>query len=1057
MKFSFRLALAAAVLMSAFGATPASAQTVTTGSIAGKVADQQGGVLPGATVVAVHTPTGTTYQAVTDVDGRYVILNVRVGSPYKLTVTMSGFNEESLDDVAVTLGDATNTNFTLKLKTVSEAVTVTAYTTPIDIQRPGAAANISQAQKESLPTISRSMIDIVRINPYFNAITTNNTVTAVSVAGRNARYNNIQIDGAVNNDLFGLAETGTPGGQTDSQPISLDAIQELQLVVSSYDVRHSGFSGGGINAVTKSGTNRLTGSAFFFGRDQHWIGKGVTNTSVGEFGDKQGGFSIGGRIVQNKAFFFGNMDWGRRSTPTGFCITGCGQPFRGAQADVDRFFSILENKYGYTIPDARDQFSRTTNSDKYIAKFDFNLKPNHRMTVRHNYVNGLNDIGTPSTSSYITPDGFYRIRNKTNSTVVQLNSTLGKAVNEFRVAFTTIRDRRAGQPFEDNPFPSVSVSLPGSFTIRAGRESFSAANELDQDIIEVHDDYTMIRGKHTITIGTHNEFFGFRNLFIRDNYGTYSFNASNANNLDRFEAGLATSYDYSFSATQDPKQAARFDVNQVGFYVGDTWRVNPQLTLTTGMRVDVPMFPDKPTANPQAEALFGYATDEVPSGAQYSPRIGFNFAPRGDATEQIRGGIGLFNGRTPYVWLSNQFGNTGIEFTRIGAGNSNNNNIPFVADPFGQPKTVTGATGSTFQNEIDLMDPDYKYPSLLRGNLAYDRELPWGLVGTAEVVFTNDIQDIRYMNLNRVPCAQAQSGCPSAATSGVLNLDGRQVLNRLSNNFSDVIFLTNSGQGHSYSTMFEVRRPFRNRWFAQGSYIYGVSEAIMDGTSSQAASNWGNVLVPDDPSFAPLATSTYDVRHRISFSGSYEIPVVWGITTTVSAYYSGQSGRPYTLRFFGDVNNDGRTGSNANDLLYIPASASEVAFTNGTYQDFINYINGDECLAKYIGQVIPRNACRAPWQNQLDMRLNFGLPFQRIKAEITLDVLNVINLWNSHKGLQRYATFNSIGPVTPVLTNGQVTAYNIAFMTNANFVDRGFNRDDLRSRWQLQLGGRIRF
>ena len=1054
MKLSFRVALAAAVLMGAFGATPASAQTVTTGVIAGKVADQQGGVLPGATVVAVHTPTGTTYQAVTDVDGRYSILNVRVGSPYKITVTMSGFMEEALDDVAVTLGDATTTNFTLKLKTVSEAVTVTAYTTPIDIQRPGAAANISQAQKEALPTISRSMIDIVRINPYFNAITTNNTVTAVSVAGRNARYNNIQIDGAVNNDLFGLAETGTPGGNADTQPISLDAIQELQLVVSSYDIRQSGFSGGGINAVTKSGTNKLTGSAFFFGRNQDWIGKGVTNTPVSNFSDKQGGFSVGGRIVQNKAFFFGNMDWGRKQTPTGFCITGCSQPSRAPAADVERIMTILENKYGYTIPNASDEFSKTTNSDKYLAKFDFNVKPNHRLTVRHNYVNGLNDIAaTGTTASYVTPDGYYRFRSKTNSSVVQLNSTLGKAVNEFRVAFTTIRDRRAGQPFEDNPpFPRVTITTSVSgVTLGFGRENFSTANELDQDIIELHDDYTMIRGKHTITLGTHNEFFGFRNLFIADNFGTYSFNS-----VDKFEQGLAQSYAYAFSATQNPQQAARFDVNQMGFYVGDTWRVNPVLTLTTGMRIDVPMFPDKPTANQQAVDLFGYATDVVPGGAQYSPRIGFNFAPRGDATEQIRGGIGLFNGRTPYVWLSNQFGNTGIEFRRISAAFAAANNIPFVADPFNQPKVITGAPNAlTATNEIDLLDPDYKYPSLLRGNLAYDRELAWGLVGTAELVFTNDVQDIAYQNLNRVPCAQTTLGCPSGGATQAL--DGRQILNRVNTGISEAIFLTNSGEGRSYSTMFEVRKPFRNHWFAQGSYIYGKSESIMDGTSSQAASNWGNILVPNDPSFAPLATSTYDIRHRINFSGSYEIPIVWGITTTVSAYYSGQSGRPYTLRFFGDINGDGRTGSSSNDLLYIPASASEVAFTGGTFDDFTKYINGDECLATYVGQIIPRNACRAPWQNQLDLRFNFGLPFQRIKAEITLDVLNFINLLSSDSGLQRYATFNSIGPVTPVLTNGQVTGYNIAFITSPTFVDRGFSRDDLRSRWQFQLGGRIRF
>ena len=1056
MKLRSTFVLAAAMLaVSVLGTRPASAQTVTTGSLAGKVIDQQGGVLPGATVDAIHTPTGTKYQAVTDSGGRYSIQNVRVGGPYTITITMSGFKKKSTSDVMVTLGDQIATDFTLELATVSEAVMVTAESPAIDVARPGAAANISNAQKESLPTISRSLIDIVRINPYFNAITTNASVTAISVAGRNARYNSIQIDGAVNNDLFGLAETGTPGGQTDTQPISLDAILELQLVVSPYDVRQGGFSGGGINAVTKSGANKLSGSAFYFGRNQDWVGNGVTGTPLAAFSDKQGGFSIGGKIVENKAFFFGNADWGRRSTPTGFCISGCDvtQAFRGNEADVDRVLSILSTKYGYTIPNVKDQFSRTTNSDKFIAKADFNLRPNLRLTVRHNYVNGLNDIGTTGTSTYLTPDDFYRIRSKTNSTVFQLNSSLGKAVNELRVAVTTIRDRRAGQDFEPKPFPRVTVRIPITGTtstanLIVGRENFSTANELDQNIIELHDDYTKLFGKHTVTVGTHNEFFAFRNLFIRDNFGSYTFNT-----VDLFDQGLAQQYDYSFG-TVEPKFAADFGVRQFGFYVGDQWRANGQLTVTTGIRVDIPTFPDKPTANPQAEQLFGYATDVTPGGTRWSPRIGFNYAPRGNSSEQIRGGIGAFSGRTPYVWLSNQFGNTGIEITRIGAGNAGANRIPFVADSANQPKVVIGAAAGSFTNEIDLIDPDYKYPTLMRGNLAYDRELPWGLVGSAEVLFTKNLQDIKYQNLNRVPCLQSQSGCPAGGAT-TLNLDGRQILNRLNNSFSDVIFLTNTDEGYSWSTMFEVRRPFKHGWFAQGSYLYGVSKSIMDGTSSQAASNWGNVLVPDDPSNPPLATSSYDPGHRINLSASYEIPIIKKFTTTVSMYYAGQSGRPYTLMYFGDINGDGRTGSTSNDLQYTPASATEVTFTGGTYQDLLNFMQADDCLGQYVGKVIPRNACRAPWQNQLDMRVNVGLPFNKVKAEITLDILNLINLLDSSNGLQRYATFNAIQPVTPTLVNGQVTNYNIGFITSPTF--QKFQRDDLRSRWQMQLGGRIRF
>jgi hypothetical protein len=1043
-RFSLALAglFAAASLL---GAVPASAQTVTTGSLTGAVTDQQGGLLPGATVSAVHTPTGTTYSAVTQTNGRYSILNARVGGPYTVTVTLSGFKKEEINDVMVALGEERITDFVLKLETVQETVTVVGQTPPIDTTQPGAGAYISTRQVESLPTISRSMIDIVRVNPYFNAITSNNTVTAVSVAGRNARYNNIQIDGAVNNDLFGLAETGTPGGQTDAQPISLDAIQEFQLVVSPYDVRQGGFSGGGINAITKSGSNRFSGSAFYFGRNQNWIGKGVSGTKVANFSDQQGGFSLGGKIVQSKAFFFGNADWGRRSTPTGFCITGCAQQFVASQADVDRYFSILENRYGYVVPAAREPFSRTTDSDKMVGKVDLNLSTTHRLTIRHNYVKGLNDIGSPTTTAYLTPDGFYRFRSTTNSTVGQFNSTFDAGVNEFRIAYTRIRDRRAGQDFEPVPFPRITVRLQGtSQIITSGRENFSTANELDQDIVEIHDDFTWLRGSHTVTIGTHNEFFAFRNLFIRDNYGTYTFN-----NLDFFEQGLAQQWDHSFSATSDPKLAAEFGVNQLGFYIGDQWRMRTNLTITSGIRVDIPMFPDTPTANPVPEDLFGYATDVTPGGAQWSPRIGFNFVPRGGVSQQLRGGIGMFTGRTPYVWLSNQYGNTGIEFTRIGAGNNAANRIPFVTDVNNQPKTVTGASAGSFTNEIDVIDPDYKYPTLLRGNLAYDRELPWGgLVASGEVLFTNDIYDIKYQNLNRVPGTAVQA------------IDGRPIFTRVSTTLSDVILLTNSGEGSSWSTVLGLRRPFRNGWYAQGSYLFGRSNAIMDGTSSQAASNWGFVYVPRDPNNPPLSRSVYDPGHRINLSGSYEIPNLRWPTTTLSVYYSGQSGRPYTLSFSNDANSDNRF---TNDLLYIPASAAEIPFSNGTYQDLLDFVQADPCLAEYIGRTIERNACRAPWQNQLDFRVNFGLPFNRVKAEITLDVLNLINLFSSDSGLQQYASFNQVNVVSPTVNSstGQITAYNVGALTAVNAAGQRtftkFLRDDLRSRWQMQLGGRIRF
>lgn len=1027
---SLGVALVALVLT----ATAAAAQ-VTTGNIVGKIVDAQGGVLPGVTVSAIHVPTGTSYEGVTGGDGTFQLLNVRVGGPYTVKAALAGFKDQQLTDITVRLGQDAAVSFKLELAAVTTTVDVTAQAPAIDLTRAGAGGNISSAQKDSLPTISRSLIDIVRVNPYFNALTTNNTVTAISVAGRNSRYNSIQIDGAANNDLFGLAETGTPGGQTDSQPISLDAVQEIQLVVSPYDVRQGVFSGGGINAITKSGSNSLSGSAFYYGRNQSWIGKGATGVPVAAFSDKQGGFSLGGPIAKNRAFFFGNADWGRKLTPTGFCISGCGQAFRGDAAAVDQFFSILQNKYGYSVAGAKDQFSRTTNSDKFIGKVDINLNGRNRLTIRHNYVNGLNDIGTASATSYVTPDGFYRITSKTNSTVAQLNSTFKNSVNELRVASTRVRDRRGAQPFETTPFPRTTVRLASGIQITVGRENFSTANELDQDVVEINDDFTLLRGKHTFTLGTHNELFKFRNLFIRDAFGTYTFNS-----LDFFNQGLAQQYDYSFSATSNPQQAAKFAVHQLGFYVGDQWRARSNLTVTMGVRVDVPMFPDKPTANAVSMTNFGYATDVVPSGQLWSPRIGFNYDLKGDGRQQIRGGLGMFSGRTPYVWLSNQYGNTGNEFTRVGASNNGNNRIPFVADVTAQAKTVTGASGSSFSNEIDLVDPDYKYPTLLRGNLAYDRALPWGLYGSTEFLFTKNLQDIKYQNLNFVSAGTTQK------------IDGRPIFKRNVSSLSDVIFLTNSSQGYSWSQMVEVHRNFSQGYYFNLSYLYGQSKSIMDGTSSQAASNWGNVYVPGDSNNPPLARSVFDPGHRVNASASYDIPVFKETKITVSAYYSGQSGRPYTLSYFGDVNGDTRTG---NDLLYIPASASEVTFTGGSYNDLLAFVQADPCLAKYVGKIIPRNACRGPWSNNLDARIAVALPFKRVKADITLDILNVINLLDSKGGQQQYATFNQISPVTPTLSGGQITNYNIAFMTSSTF--KKYATDDLRSRWQMQLGGRIRF
>jgi hypothetical protein len=494
-------------------------------------------------------------------------------------------------------------------------------------------------------------------------------------------------------------------------------------------------------------------------------------------------------------------------------------------------------------------------------------------------------------------------------------------------------------------------------------------------------------------------------------------------------------------------------VNQYGLYAGDQWYLRPRVTLTYGIRMDAPQYPDKPRANPVAASAFGYATDVVPSDVQWSPRVGVNWTLNDTSSAQVRAGVGVFTGRPAYVWISNQFGNTGIDFTRIGASNNANNRIPFVADPLNQPTTVTGATAGTFNNEIDMIDPNFNYPSILRGNFGGDTKLPGGMVGTVDFVWSKNIQDIKYENLNltQVAGVTGSGGRPFFARNKVATV-------------SDAILLENTDQGYSWNLAFEARRPFRNGFFASAGYSYGVARSIMDGTSDQAASNWGNVYIPANPNDPPVVRSNYDPGHRITLSGAYDVPIVKEFKATVSLFYSGQSGRPYTLTTGNDVNGDVR---GTNDLLYIPASPDEFIYRNGTaaatYQDFISLIAADDCLADYIGTIIPRNACRAPWANTLDGRVAVQLPFKRVKAEVTLDMLNLINLFNSDKGLFEYMSFGQLSLYTPISSANNTTVtptqplvgYNLSSIMAPAF--RKFLRDDLRSRWQMQLGARIRF
>ena len=1043
-----RLACAiGAVLALVLAVDPVSAQTVTNGTLSGVVTDQQGGALPGVTVVAVHEPTGTRYEAVSGADGRFTLPNVRVGGPYTVTATLSGFKDQTRSNTTVSLGEEKSLEFKMPIATLSETVNVVGQST-FSETRAGTASNVSQTALEGLPTISRSLTDFARTSPHFNEQNSNGGDSFLSVAGRNNRYNNIQIDGAVNNDLFGLAASGTPGGQTGTQPISLDALAELQLVVAPYDVRQGGFSGGSINAVTRSGTNSVSGTGYWFGRSEALVGKigsltdkSVT-TAVGRFKDQQGGFSLGGPIVQNKAFYFGNLDLGRKTTPNGFSASGAtGQPF-GHTAEVQQVLDIAKNQYGYDAG-GLDEFSKRGNSDKVFVRADFNLSPKNQLVVRNNYVHGLADQSgtTPSNIIYVTPGNFYAIDDSLTSTVGQLNSTWSNAFNEARITYQ--RERNFRDP--GTPFPHVQVDLADGSNVRLGSELSSQANRLNQDIVELTDDYTMLRGKHTITIGTHNELFKFLNVFVQNFWGQYRFSS-----VANFQAGIAQQFNHNFSNDpSNPTLPAEFAVRQFGVYAGDQWRAASNFTVTYGMRFDLPQFPDVPHANPLGEATFGYRTDIAPAPKMYSPRAGFNWdlSNGGGKRSQVRGGAGIFAGRTPYVWLSNQYSNTGVDFTALAVPFNAANRVTFVADPNAQPTSLGTAGNQT----INFIDPDYQYPTVVRGNLAYDHDLGFfGLIGTGEVLFASNLKEIKYQNIN-----YRQIGTRS---------DGRPVYTRVLPSVNDAVLLTNTDQGGQWSLSYMLSRPFRNGFQINGSYLYGRAKSIMDGTSSVAYSNWAGTYVSGDINNPPLTTSDFDVKNRVTISAAKTIPLFKGLTSVASVYYNGQNGRPYTIVFNGDANSDGRA---TNDLIFVPATEDQVNVINGTWAQLDAFLSADPAASQYRGQIMPRNAARAPWVNTMNVRYAVNIPTGgNTKVEATIDVQNFLNLLNSEWGWAYYPNFG--GPTIIGYSGVDATGkyiYNLNTITGATFVNQGvnwgvpgtFTRDDLRSRWQMQWGLRVRF
>jgi hypothetical protein len=1044
------------VIVALVGITAGVNAQVTTSTMTGTIRDAKGG-LPGASVKAVHTPTGTAYSVSTNNDGRFTIANMRVGGPYAIEVTYIGYQAEKITDLYLKLGDPYVLNILLSDNSKQlEEVVVRGKNDPLfNSKKTGASTNISKEQIQSLPSLSRSLTDFTRLTPQANGN---------SFAGANNRYNNISIDGAVNNDVFGLAGNGAPGGQAGTQPISLDAIQELQVVLAPFDVTLGNFAGGGVNAVTRSGTNKVEGSAYFFGRNQNTVGKSVDglNTKAADFYDTQYGIRLGAPIIKDKLFFFINGEMGRRQEPTTLNVGDPGSVL--SLTDAQTITNTLQSRYGYDAG-SYEAVNRKTQNNKIFARLDWNINAKNQLTLRHNYIKAFDDNISRSSTQFRFGNNAYKFNNNQNVSVLELRSAISQNVsNNLIVGYQRIRDFRTT---EGSLFPQIQINnmngISGNSVI-VGSERSSAANELDQDIIEFTDNLKIFANKHTFTIGTHNEFFKFRNLFMNNFNGSYTY--SNLNDFLTNAKPNAAAATYS-AIPGDATPAAKFSAAQLGFYFQDEIDAFKGFKLIAGLRVDVPLFFDNPAANPLIASTFpGQRTDQTPSGQiLVSPRLSFNWDLTGDRALQLRGGAGLLTSRAPFVWLSNQFTNNGILY---GAVNATNGTGTFIPNPANQQ----AAGGALPTYEVNLVDNNFKLPQVFRTNIAADFKLPGGITGTLEALFSKTVNNVLYKNINLKP---AIGTINSSLTGGN---DTRPLYNypltagKVNSTFTNVYYLDNTDKGSNYNLTAQLQKSFNFGLFVSGAYTYGKSKDVNSGANSTASSNFGFLQVVNDPNNPDLAYSNFDIRHRITGALSYAVKYgkdkAFG--TSFSLFYVGKSGSPFTYLYFGDLNQD---GNNQNDLLYVPRSLSEIKLADlniGTtaapiivpiaqqWAALDAFINSDPYLSSRRGQYAERNGARMPWEHQFDVRIMQDLGFVGGKGtknslQLSLDIINVGNLLNKDWG-RLYSLTNNASTLINYNYNA-TTGGSYTFRAPSN--GTAYQVSQFASRWQAQIGVRYNF
>ena len=1059
---------------------------VTTSGINGKVTGSGGATLPGATVLVVHVPSGSQYGTTTDVNGFYRLPNMNVGGPYTMTVSYVGFDAYSKEGIFLSLGQVQriNANLSEKSSQLAGVEIKSEKNIIIDGNRTGAETQVTRENIDRMPTISRNITDFTRLTP--QARVTQNG--GIEVAGMSNKYNAIFIDGAVNNDVFGLSESGTNGGQTGISPFSMDIIDQFNVSIAPFDVKLGGFAGAGINAVTRRGDNEIKGSAYYYFRNQSLAGKTPTDdatvekTKLPDFSSKTYGVRVGGPIIKDKLFFFANVEMQKDETPSPFLLSSYGGTTDAAK--LDQLIAKI-NSYGYD-PGVYNDATKKLDGTKIFARFDWNINQNHKLLFRHQYTKAENTSPYVSSKSnlYFSNSGVY-FPSTTNSSAIELKSIFGnKYANNLILGATFVRDDR--DPMGQD-FPFVAIK-DGTSYIRFGSEEFSTGNQLNQDVITLTDNFDWYLGKHSITIGTHNEFTKNYNLFVRQNYGSYQF----ASIDDFINDSLATQYDRTFSLidgiTGDGSKAAtEFNTLQLGFYFQDDWQVNDNFKITAGIRFDIPMFLDDPTVNSQFNdnvldsirmemAGETYApelnaeTGQAP-GAQIliSPRIGFNWDVTKNQKTQVRGGIGIFTSRLPFVWPGGMYNNNGMML-----GGVRSFDVAFNPDWQSQTPTYDPTAKITPSGQIDLFAKDFKYPQVLRGSLAVDHKLPGGFIGTLDFTYSKNLNNIMYYNFRYKQVNNITNGGDDRPIWGVLDVFKK---NHSGYKYTDVIYAYNTSEGNAYNITAQLQH---NGWHGlSGSlaYSFGAAKSMNDGVSSQNSSQW-RVPNVNGKNSLDLATSDYDMGSRVIGFLNYKIEYANHLATTIGLVYNGQSGQRYSYGYAdgGKAPNLLGEDNQALELLYVPVDAADINLVDikdadgnitlskdQQWTDLNEFIMSDEYLSTRRGMYAERNASRTPFEHIFDLHIAQDLYIsaggKRNTLQLTFDVFNLGNLISSDFG-RRYFVSGYYGNYSLVKFKGFESDGTTPKFTYEKPKGEIWSIDDsglLSSRWQAQIGIRYNF